>query len=293
MTIASKTLKQTHRTNSTLTTIRAFHTPDPDDAYAWWAIATGRTRVPGCRIDVGSAHIQWINEQCRQGKVDIAAISSATYPLIANDYALLSAGASVGRGYGPALATRDLASSGDLDGALVAVPGDLTTGALLLRLFFPEARTVSLPFDQVAAAIAGGEVDAGVLIHEELLNWEHKGLRRLLCLGAEWTNRTGLPIPVGLNVVHRRHGAERIHQIAQAIRISMEEADRHPVQARRFAMGYSIEKCEGIGEKFMKMFANEDTIALGDDCLEAMNLLFRMAHERGLLPTPPRLEPIR
>jgi 1,4-dihydroxy-6-naphthoate synthase len=268
------------------------HTPDPDDAFAWWAIVQGRLTIPGCQVEVGAAHIQAINEMCLRRELDIAAISSAAYPLIAGDYAILSAGASVGRGYGPALATTHLTSPSELFGATVAVPGDLTTGALLLRLFFPGARTVAMPFDQVAAAVASGEVDAGVLIHEELLNWEAKGLHRLLCLGQEWQLRTGLPIPVGLNVVRRDLGPALAGEIAKIIREAMEMANRHPEAATAHAMGHSMEAKPGIAAKFIRMFANEDTLALDGECLTALRLLFRLARDRGLIDRVPTVAPL-
>lgn len=268
----------------------ACHTPDPDDAFAWWAIATGRVAIEGGTFDVSSRPIQQINEACLRGELDIAAISSAAYPSMADRYAILAAGASVGRGYGPALATRDIEHPCDILGATVAVPGDLTTGALLLRLFFPDAQTVSMPFDAIAPALLRGEVAAGVLIHEELLNWEAKGLRRLLCLGQEWLRRTNLPLPVGLNVVRRDLGHAPIRRIATAIRESMAQADLHRDLATAHAMRYSIQAREGMGEKFIRMFANEDTLCLDAACRRALRVLFDWAHTAGLTPAVPRLE---
>jgi 1,4-dihydroxy-6-naphthoate synthase len=274
----------------TLRALRAAHTSDPDDAFAWWAIATGRLTLPDCRIAVEALHIQDINTMCLACDLDIAAISSATYPRIWRDYALLSPGASVGRGYGPALATRGLRSVREVKRATVAVPGDLTTGALLLRLFFPGARTVAMRFDRIAEAISSGEVDAGVLIHEELLNWEAKGLRRLACLGAMWAERTGLPLPVGLNVVNRRLGEEGLPAVARLIRESMVEAEAHPAEARAWAHRHSIASRAGIADQFVAMFANEDTLALAPECIDALRLLFTMAHGAGLVPEAPPID---
>lgn len=270
--------------------LRACHTPDPDDAFAWWAIATGRVAIEGCAFGVSSRPIQQINEACLRREIDIAAISSAAYPLMAEDYAILASGASVGRGYGPALATRDLAHPRDILGGAVAVPGDLTTGALLLRLFFPGVQTVSMPFDAIAPALVRGQIAAGVLIHEELLNWEAKGLRRLLCLGQEWQRQTGLPLPVGLNVVRRDLGDSRMRAIARAVHQSMLEADGHPDLATAHAMGYSIQAREGLGEEFIRMFANEDTLCLDSACRRALRVLFDWAHTAGLTPPVPHLE---
>jgi 1,4-dihydroxy-6-naphthoate synthase len=200
----------------------------------------------------------------------------------------------VGRGYGPALASLRLQSAEDIlrEDALVAVPGDSTTGALLLRLFFRGVRTVALPCEEIAAAILSGGVDAGVLIHEELLNLERKGLRRLACLGALWQEKTGLPIPVGLNVVRRSLGPDMMEAAAAAVRGSMEMAGRERSEASKWAMGYTHQAADGIAEKYLAMFANEDTLDLADDCLQALGTLYAMAFEAGLIESVPAVEPV-
>lgn len=280
-------------THSPLSTpLRCAHTPDPDDAFAWWALTTGRVAAGDRTIDLTTEPIQAINEKCLQGEYDIAAISSAAWPWLQDDYVILGSGASVGRGYGPSLATKSLCAVSDLDGALVAIPGELTTGALLLRLFFPGVRTVELPFDKIAQAILNGVVDAGVLIHEELLNWETKGLRELACLGATWMRDTGLPIPVGVNVAHRRLGTEGLRQAEVAVHQSMVLANMHPDDARAWAMRYSMECAEGIGEAFIGMFANDDTLEMPQDCLQALDLLYQRAFNSGLIPVRPEVAPL-
>jgi len=273
-------------------TLRAAFTPDPDDAYAWWALATGRVRVGDFGMEISTAHIQDINEACLRDDYDIAAISSAAYPSLSSKYAILSSGASVGRGYGPALATKNLQPSDLNRSVVVAIPGELTTGALLLRLFFPNVKTIAMRFDEIAPAIVDGRVDAGVLIHEELLNWSAAGLRRLVCLGKKWTEETGMPIPVGLNVVHRRLGAAAIGRISDAIRQSMVEADAHEREATAWAMKYSREAEPQIGSRFMKMFANKDTLRLDEECLTAMRMLFEMGFKRGLIDCIPKVETV-
>jgi 1,4-dihydroxy-6-naphthoate synthase len=274
---------------------RAAFTPDPDDAFAWRALATGELLIDGRRVETEAIPIDRINQACRDRQAyDIAAVSSAAYPLMADHYALLSPGASVGRGYGPALASRTLKRPEDIlrEDVVVAVPGDTTTGAMLLRLFFPGVQTVAMTCDEVAGALLSGEVQAGVLIHEELLNLERKGLRRLACLGAMWTDKTGLPIPVGLNVVRRDLGAKTMQEVAAAIRESMEIAERQRADASAWAMGFTNQAAEGIGEKYLAMFANEDTLDLADDCLLALRTLWAMAENAGLIDTAPALEVI-
>lgn len=267
------------------------HTPDPDDAFAWWAIASGRLRLPDYRFRVDARPIQQINEACLcSGAYEVAAISSAAWPALSRDYAILSSGASVGRHYGPALVTRGCLTIGQLAGKTVAIPGEATTGALLLRLFFPDVRTIELPFDRVGEAIARGEVDAGVMIHEELLNYEYQGLTKLACLGKMWCEATDLPIPVGLNVIRRDLGEALMLEVAHLVQESMVLAQMNREEATRWAMGYSIERASGIGEKFLKMFANQDTLLLAPQCRMALRELYRRAFAAGLIPCEPELD---
>ena len=278
-------------TPSTSRTLQITHSADPDDGYAWWAVATGRLGIGGSELRVEAMAIDEINRRCIEGRMDdVCAISSAAWPLMSHDYAILSAGSSVGRGYGPALAAVGSIPYGRLAASTVAIPGDLTTGALLLRLFFPGVRTRVMPFREIAPAILRGEVDAGVLIHEELMNYRDRGLERLACLGQIWTEQTGLPIPVGLNVVKRELGCELMQRIADLTLASMVEAEAHREEATRWAMQYSIQCRTGIGEEFLHMFANEDTLCLARDCRLALNELFVRAHVAGLIPRVPQLE---
>jgi 1,4-dihydroxy-6-naphthoate synthase len=261
-------------------------TPDPDDAFAWWAIATGHLTIPGHSIKVETRHLQEANRGCMNGELDIAAISVAAYPFFHREYEVLEVGASVGRGYGPALAVRT-DSPGNAVRGPVAIPGANTTGALMFRLFFPGIPTVEMGFHEVAGAILRGDVAAGVLIHEELLNWEHKGLRRVLCLGKEWQRRSGLPLPVGLIAVRRSLGSETIGNVATALRQSIELAAEHREEALRWALGFTRQSAGGIGELFVDMFTNSDTLCMPPDCRVALRELYRHASLGGLIPDVP------
>lgn len=269
------------------TTLRVAHTSDPDDAFAWWAISENHVEITGYNVAVETHHIQDINEACLREEYDIAAISSAAWPFLHEKYAILASGASVGRGYGPVLATREDYNQ-DISKAIVAVPGKLTTGALLLRLFYPEAKVVSMPFDKIANAILTGKVDAGVLIHEELLNWKFKELKKVLCLGKKWQEETSLPIPVGLNVVHLRLGKD-IFAIQKAVKESMVYAQENSKDAQNWGLNFSIQAENNIAQKFIGMFANDDTVYLPEDCVAALNLLYQISYERKLIPTIPKL----
>ena len=272
------------------TVIRASRSADPDDAFAWWAIQTGLIGLHNVKIDVSAHSIQQNNLACLLEEPDVAAISSAAWPLMAEQYVILSSGASVGRNYGPALAVRSDSRHGDPRKMRIAIPGEHTTAAMLLRIFFPECQTVEMEFKQIAQAVLSHKVDAGVLIHEELLNWRDKGLKRLLCLGEEWSACTGLPIPVGLNVAHRRLGPQLLRETSGLVRQSMLEANFYHDRAMEFAMRYSIESQEGIGKQFIGMFANQDTLELPGDCIMALNELYRLANRQGLIDSIPPLE---
>ena len=267
--------------------LQVAHTADPDDAFAWWAIANGHVSLNNYKIELEALHIQDINEACIDQKFDIAAVSSAAWPHLYKNYCILASGASVGRGYGPVIAS---ASAVDLNkDVTVAIPGELTTGALLLRLFYPNVKTVSMPFDQIAEAISLQHVDAGVLIHEELLNWQNKGLQKVQCLGKKWQDEMDLPIPVGLNIVHRRLG-EDMKKVQQVVCDSMQFAAKNEEKAKDWGRKYTIETKRGIAEKFMQMFANEDTLRLQEDCVRALHKLYEVAYAAKLIPCIPDVD---
>ena len=273
-----------------ITTLRSVFTPDPDDAFAWWAIATGRLELPGFKFETSTSHIQEINEACLRKEYEIAAVSSAAYPKFSKEYAILSAGASVGRGYGPALASKKLTEAELKAGAKVGIPGELTTGALLLRMYYPGITTITLPFDKIAGEILNGNLDAGVLIHEELLNWKSLGLKRIACLGNKWFQKTGLPLPVGLNVVRKDLGRPNLKVINHCIRESMELANKHSTDAQAWAMKYSRQAESSIGVEFIRMFANDDTMEMDADCRKGLYVLYVEAVEHGLLDCMPEID---
>ena len=268
------------------------HSPDPDDAFAWWGVLSGRAGIEGVEFDCIPRTMQQANIACLEDRVDVAAISSAAWPHFSGRYAILGVGASVGRGYGPALGSLRLRSAEELAGATVALPGNLTTGALLFRLMHPEVRTVELPCAEIGEAILRGDVDAGVLIHEELMNTKHRGLRRLECLGKRWEQETGLPIPVGLIAVRRTLGETLIDQIAGALRESIHAAFANRELATASAMSYSREAAPSIGEEFIGMFTNSDTAELPEDCREALRLLYARAYTADLIPALPAVRPV-
>lgn len=268
-----------------LRTITFAYSGDPDDAFAFYGLESGAVEMPpGCANKFFSSTVQDLNERAIRGEVEVSAISSAAYPFMHEKYYISSAGASVGRGYGPLLASKRFARIEDLRGRRVATPGNLTTGNLLFRLGCPEAEPVTMLFTEIRGAIARDEVDAGVLIHEELLNYEEAGLSRVACLGEMWSSKIDLPLPVGLNVIRRDLGRELATAIVDRIRASILYGLGHEQIAFAFAEKYSIAIKDGIADDFVGKFANDDTVCMDADTLRALRLLLDAACEFNNLP---------
>lgn len=270
--------------------LRIQHSPDPDDAFVWWALASGKISLPGINARISTATMEQSNRACLEQLVDVAAISSAAWPHFSDHYVILAAGASVGRGYGPALAMLNGLSSADIGKRRVAVPGRMTTGATLLRLLYPEADAVEYPCNEVADAILRGEAIAGVLIHEALMTYADRGLHRAACLGNEWMRTTGLPLPVGVVVAHRRLGAELIAALSDAVRTSLEIAFENRIEAVDYAMQFSRNNDRAGCERFIEMFSNEDTIDLPQDCHAGLAELYSRMTTRRIIPYTPTLD---
>lgn len=267
------------------------YTPDPDDAFHYCALETGRVAPPaGMACAFVHQHIRDLNESCRHGRFDVCAISSVFYPEIDDSYVILGSGASVGRGYGPVLGCRAGAALTTLEGRRVAVPGTSTTGYFLLRYFYQGFEPVPMAFDQVAGAIASGEVDAGVLIHEELLNFGERRVDKMCCLGQRWFEHAGLPLPVGLIVARRSLGLDRIGQIEAALHASMIYALAHRSEAMAFASRFGRGPLSRVRENFVDKFANDDTVLMPADVRLGLSALYTKALKRGFIPHLPALD---
>lgn len=274
------------------------YTPDPDDAFHYFALQHGLVPL----LDEGgdplparfaTGHVHDLNLGARMARFDVTAISSAFYPEIDHRYVVLSCGSSVGRGYGPALAVRPGERFASLDDRRVGIPGASTTGTFLLRYFHPGAVPVEMAFDRIAPALAAGEVDAGVLIHEELLHCAESGVEKLECLGRRWCDEIGLPLPVGLVVARRDLGMPLLLRIRRALEASLKTAleqrerrQRALAFARRFGRGEESRH----REDFVDKFANRDTLSMPRDVRQGLAELYRRAHERGLIDHRPAVE---
>jgi 1,4-dihydroxy-6-naphthoate synthase len=266
------------------------YTPDSDDAFYYDALETGRIPLPGYSPLFSRAPMSALNCAALRGVYDVTAISSVVYPQVAQRYAILSTGTSVGRGYGPVLVSKDERTLDDLRHRRVGVPGIPTTGWFLLHCLCREAVPVEMAFDRIAAAVAAGELEAGVMIHEELLYYPRMGLRRVVDLGAEWCQRHDLPLPVGLNVIRRDLGSAAMQRICAAIRGSLEYALHHAdsVLSRVRSLGRGAEgECT---ERFVAMFANADSVRMPADVRAALRVLFCQVADLGLSPSVPPID---
>lgn len=266
------------------------YTPDSDDAFYYDALESGEIALPGYKPEFHRQPMSVLNRAALHGEFDITAISSIIYPQIARRYAILSVGASVGRGYGPVLVSREPRTLAELSSKPVGVGGIPTTGWFLLRCLCPEAVPIEMPFDRIADAVAAGELEAGVMIHEELLYYPRLGLHRVVDLGAEWCQRSGLPLPVGLNVIRRDLGMPAMQRICAALRRSLRHGLEHPREAlarvRRFGRG-----AEGqCTDQFVSMFANEDSVCLADDVRMGLRVLLAQMADMGLTEAVPPLD---
>jgi 1,4-dihydroxy-6-naphthoate synthase len=265
------------------------HTPDLDDAFMFYALTAGKVVLNGLRVEHVIGDIQTLNRRALNAELDVTAISVAMYPLLVKHYWILSVGASVGQGYGPLVVSSRPSSPEELTGRRIAVPGLQTTAHLVLRLAVRACIPIEMSFDQIPEAVLAGRVDAGVLIHERQLIYRDQGLLPVLDLGMWWQTATGLPLPLGINVVRRALGKPLASRIALGLRDSILFALAHQEEAlmasMRFGRGIDLVRAR----QFVGMYVNEETLSLSRRSHQALGELYRRAREAGLLPRPPRL----
>jgi 1,4-dihydroxy-6-naphthoate synthase len=275
------------------------HSPDADDAFMFFALAKRRVTIGDYDIDHVMEDIESLNRRARTGELPVTAISAAVYPEVADKYRIMSCGSSVGRNYGPILLAKSPMTIGDLTGRRIAIPGTFTTAYMLLRLYAGSAggedgfEPVSIDFDKIMPAIESGEVDAGVIIHEGQITWADSGLHKVLDLGEAWMEDTGLPIPLGLDVINRSLGDDRMESIARALKDSIVYAREHEEEAIDYAMQFGRGIDRDTCRDFVRMYVNEDTVDMGDEGRRALETLYGRADERGLIAGIPPLDIIQ
>ena len=266
------------------------YTPDTDDAFYYFALESGRTRLPGFLPEFHRRPIAELNRAVLQGIYDVTAVSSVVYPSVADRYAILSVGTSVGRGYGPVLVSRKPCAPEELAGRRVGVGGAPSTGWYLLRWLCPEAVVVPMAFDRIADAVAAGELDAGVMIHEELLYYPQLGLHRVADLGAEWCRRHDSPLPVGLNLIRRALGRPALGRICAGLRRSLQYAFDHADEGLTAVGALGRGEKGQCTERFVAMFANQDSLDMPGDVRDALTVLFSELADVGVADVVPPLD---
>jgi 1,4-dihydroxy-6-naphthoate synthase len=266
------------------------HSPDADDAFMFYALAAGRVDPSPLRIRHQLGDIQSLNEAAREGRYEVTAVSFHAYAWLCERYALLTVGASVGDGYGPLVVARRPLAPGALRGVTVLVPGALTTACLALRLFDPAIPTRVVPFDRIQDEVASGAAEAGLLIHEGQLTYGDQRLHPVIDLGAWWTGRTGLPLPLGGNAVRRDLGRETAARVAEAMR----ESIRYALDHREEALAHALKHGRGLdrarGDRFVGMYVNDWTLDLGERGRTAVRQLLDEGHAAGIVPGPVEAE---
>jgi 1,4-dihydroxy-6-naphthoate synthase len=270
-------------------TIHVAHSPDADDAFMFWAMAAGKIDTGGRRYVHELGDIESLNRRALAGELEVTAVSLHAYAYLADRYALLAHGASIGDRYGPRIVGRD-AAPGDpraaLAGRLVAVPGELTTAFLTLRLYQPAARHVVVPFDQIEDFVAAGNADAGLLIHEGQLTFADRGLHLWADMGEWWYQETRLPLPLGGNVVRRDLGDELMRAIARDLKASIEYGLAHRAEALAHAQGFSRGLDTARTDRFVGMYVNTYTVDYGSTGRRAVAELLSQAYAAKLIPAP-------
>jgi 1,4-dihydroxy-6-naphthoate synthase len=267
------------------------HSPDSDDAFMFYGLATNKVRVPGFRFTHTLTDIETLNRKALdEAFYDVTAISFHAYPYLQDKYALMGCGGSVGEGYGPMIVSSRQISQDDLRKIKIAVPGMLTTACLALKIFNPELETEVVPFDQIIPAIQAGKFDAGLIIHEGQLTYAASGLHKILDLGIWWRETTGLILPLGGNAVRRGLGPDTMKIVTKAVRDSIQHGLDHREQALEYAMQFARDLDPTEANRFVSMYVNERTIDYGKDGRAAIAKLLELGHERGIIPIAPQID---
>ena len=266
------------------------HSPDPDDAFMFYALAEDKIDTRGLTFKHVIQDIETLNRRAMNAELDVTAVSIHAYAYLLDQYALLTSGASMGDDYGPLVISRKPMSMDELRHATIAVPGLMTTAYLTLRLCLGDINTVVVAFDQIMDAVERGEVDAGLLIHEGQLTYEARGFNKVIDLGEWWMSETNLPLPLGGNAIRKSLGPELIAKVSDLLRESIEYGLENREVAVRHSMKYGRGMAESLTDKFVGMYVNDYTVDYGEKGREAVKLLLHRAHEAGIIPRPVRLE---
>jgi 1,4-dihydroxy-6-naphthoate synthase len=259
------------------------HSPDPDDAFMFYGLAFDFVKIDDYKIQHVLEDIQSLNVRAMKGELEVTAISAHVYPYVEDKYYIMRTGSSMGIGYGPIIISKKDYSLDDLKNKKIAHPGDYTTATLLTKIYLDDFIPVPMPFDEIMNAVEKGDVDAGVVIHEGQITYEQLGFKKILDFGELWQKETGLPLPLGLDVVRKDLGFELAQKISRKLRESIEYGYKNLSDAVNYALKFGRGLNFDLGEKFIKMYVNELTIDMGEEGEKALQLLFDKAFEKGLI----------
>ncbi len=269
------------------------HSPDSDDAYMFYALATRKIRSSLVEFRHVLEDIQTLNQKARAGEYELTAISYHAYPFIADKYVLMASGSSVGDGYGPMLVAARPMTLDEVKGKRIAIPGKLTTAYLTLRLAQPDFEAVELPFDRILDAVRENRVDAGLVIHEAQLTYGKGGFHNVLDLGRWWKNTYDLPLPLGANVLRRDLSPKLSSECCRLMRESIQYALDHREESLSYAMQFARDMEAPLAEKFVGMYVNHYTVDCGESVPKAAQKLLDLGHEAGIIPHRVTVEFVR
>ncbi len=270
--------------------IKIAHSPDSDDAFMFYGMATNKVRVAGLKFTHELCDIETLNRRALEGVYDVTAISFHAYPYLQDKYALMPSGGSVGEGYGPMIVSPRPYSISEVKKLRIAVPGTMTTAFLALKLFAPTIETDVVPFDQIIPQVLAGKHPAGLIIHEGQLTYAKSGLHKIVDMGKWWRDMTGLPLPLGGNAIKRSLGPDLMVQVCRALKESIQYALDHREQALQYAMQFARDLELQQADKFVGMYVNERTLDYGSDGREAVARLLEMGHKAGIIPHRPKID---
>jgi len=275
----------------TIRTLSVGHSPDPDDAFMFYALAHNKIPTGNLAFAHQLQDIETLNRRCLKQELDISAISLHAFAYLSDKYALLSSGCSMGDRYGPMVVAKKAYTIDELKSLRIAVPGTLTTAFLSLSLLLGSKFQYEIvPFDEILNAVEQGKVDAGLIIHEGQLTFQNQGLKLVVDLGVWWYEKTGLPLPLGGNVVRKDLGADIISEASRLIRESIHYGLDHRKEALAYALQYGRDLDTGLADKFVGMYVNDWTVDYGEKGRKAVQLLLTEGHKAGVIPHPVLVE---
>jgi 1,4-dihydroxy-6-naphthoate synthase len=271
-------------------TITVAHSPDSDDAFMFYGLATNKLETDGLKFEHTLKDIQTLNEDARKGVFDVTAISFHAYAYVADKYALLPHGASIGDKYGPIVVSKDPRNADEIGRLKIAVPGELTSAFLALRIYNPDFEYVVVPFDEIINVVQRGDADAGLLIHEGQLFFAQMGLHKVLDLGEWWFEKTGLPLPMGGNVIRRNLGPDLMKQVSRHLHRSIVYSMENREDALAYAMQFARDMQPELADRFVAMWVNDLTLDYGERGREGVKRLLAEGHKAGIIPHKVKVE---